>query len=169
MSGALGTRAPARARPRRGRAAADSSRGSCARRCAPAGSLPARRFHPRARSRASSASRAGVVEAYDQLVAEGYLAARQGAPTRVAEAAFRPPGGAGAGPAGAAPRFDFRPGAPDVALFPRARWLASLRRALRDAPDARFDYGDPRGAPELRDALAATWAGSAAWPASRRA
>ena len=31
---------------------------------------------------------------------------------------------------------------------------ASLRRALRDAPDARLDYGDPRGAPELRAALA---------------
>jgi GntR family transcriptional regulator/MocR family aminotransferase len=41
-----------------------------------------------------------------------------------------------------------------VALFPRAAWLASLRRGLRDAPDARFDYGDPRGAPELRLALA---------------
>ena len=52
------------------------------------------------------------------------------------------------------PRFDFRPGGPDVSLFPRAAWLASLRRALRDAPDARFDYGDPRGAPELRAALA---------------
>ena len=54
-----------------------------------------------------------------------------------------------------APRFDFRPGAPDVALFPRTRWLASLRHALREAPDARLDYGDPRGAPELRAALAA--------------
>jgi GntR family transcriptional regulator / MocR family aminotransferase len=40
-----------------------------------------------------------------------------------------------------------------VSLFPRAAWLGSLRRALRDAPDARLDYGDPRGAPELRKAL----------------
>ena len=39
-------------------------------------------------------------------------------------------------------------------LFPRGAWLASLRRALRDAPDVRLDYGDPRGAPELRRALA---------------
>src|SRR6185436_2133549 len=52
------------------------------------------------------------------------------------------------------PRFDFRPGGPDVSLFPRAAWLGSLRRALRDAPDSRLDYGDPRGAPELRVALA---------------
>ena len=53
-----------------------------------------------------------------------------------------------------APRFDFHPGAPDVALFPRAAWAAALRQALRDAPDARFGYGDPRGTPELRIALA---------------
>ena len=52
------------------------------------------------------------------------------------------------------PRFDFRPGGPDVSLFPRSAWLASLRRALGNAPDARLDYGDPRGAPELRRALA---------------
>src|SRR4051794_36313008 len=53
-----------------------------------------------------------------------------------------------------APRFDFRPGAPDVALFPRTAWATALRQALRDAPDARFSYSDPRGTPELRIALA---------------
>ena len=52
------------------------------------------------------------------------------------------------------PRFDFRPGAPDVALFPRTAWAAALRQGLRDAPDARFSYSDPRGTPELRQALA---------------
>ncbi len=99
-------------------------------------------------------SRGVVVEAYSQLVAEGYLVARPGGATRVALA---PSPGAAAVPAPAAerpPRFDFRPGGPDVSLFPRDAWLASLRRALRSAPDARLDYGDPRGAPELRSALA---------------
>ncbi len=96
-----------------------------------------------------------MVDAYAQLAAEGYLIARQGAPTRVSAAASPATGSVPAPRAAAAPRFDFRPGAPDVSLFPRAAWLASLRRALRDAPDARFDYGDPRGAPELRGALAA--------------
>jgi GntR family transcriptional regulator/MocR family aminotransferase len=100
-------------------------------------------------------SRGVVVEAYAQLVAEGYLVARQGGPTRVAAA----PAGARPAqqplPSERPPRYDFRPGGPDVSLFPRTAWLASLRRALRDAPDARFDYGDPRGAPELRSALAA--------------
>jgi GntR family transcriptional regulator/MocR family aminotransferase len=93
------------------------------------------------------------MEAYAQLAAEGYLVSRQGAPTRVAARAAtttttalpdEPP----------APRFDFRPGAPDVALFPRTAWATALRQALRDAPDARFSYSDPRGTPELRIALA---------------
>ncbi len=99
-------------------------------------------------------SRGVVVEAYAQLTAEGYLVARQGAPTRVSEAATPGPGATPAAAGERPPRYDFRTGRPDVSLFPRNAWLASLRRALRDAPDARLDYGDPRGAPELRGALA---------------
>jgi GntR family transcriptional regulator / MocR family aminotransferase len=109
----------------------------------------------RALARDLDVSRGVVVDAYAQLAAEGYLVARHGAPTRVSEAGARP---ADSGPRLAderPPRFDFRPGAPDVSLFPRQSWAASLRRGLRDAPDARLDYGDPRGAPELRRALAA--------------
>jgi GntR family transcriptional regulator / MocR family aminotransferase len=117
---------------------------------APGTALPS----TRALARELGVSRGVVVEAYDQLAAEGYVTARQGAPTRVAEAAFRASATAPEPAAERPPRFDFRPGAPDVALFPRTRWIASLRRALRDAPDARLDYGDPRGAPELRAALA---------------
>jgi GntR family transcriptional regulator / MocR family aminotransferase len=108
----------------------------------------------RSLARELAVSRGVVVDAYAQLAAEGYLVARQGAPTRVSEAASPAPGGPGAAAAEQPPRFDFRPGGPDVSLFPRAAWLASLRRALREAPDARLDYGDPRGAPELRLALA---------------
>ena len=117
---------------------------------APGTALPS----TRALARDLGVSRGVVVEAYDQLVAEGYLASRQGAPTRVADAACQPAGAAPEPAAERAARYDFRPGAPDVALFPRTRWVASLRRALLDAPDARLDYGDPRGAPELRAALA---------------
>ncbi len=119
-------------------------------RLAPGSALPS----TRGLAEELSVSRGVVVEAYSQLVAEGYLVARQGSPTRVAgaAAAAAAPGAPAPAP-GRAPRYDFRPGAPDVSLFPRAAWLASLRRALRDAPDARFDYGDPRGAPELRTAL----------------
>jgi GntR family transcriptional regulator / MocR family aminotransferase len=119
-------------------------------RLAPGSALPS----SRGLARELGVSRGVIVEAYSQLVAEGYLVARPGGATRVALAASP---GARALPAPAAerpPRFDFRPGGPDVSLFPRDVWLASLRRALRAAPDVRLDYGDPRGAPELRVALA---------------
>jgi GntR family transcriptional regulator / MocR family aminotransferase len=99
-------------------------------------------------------SRGVVVEAYAQLAAEGYLVTRQGGQTRVAPMAARQAPPEARLPDPRPPRFDFRPGGPDVSLFPRAAWLASIRRALRDAPDSRLDYGDPRGAPELRRALA---------------
>jgi GntR family transcriptional regulator / MocR family aminotransferase len=108
----------------------------------------------RALARELGVSRGVVVEAYAQLAAEGYLVSRQGAPTRVSEAASPGPGKTPAPASERPPRFDFRTGRPDVSLFPRGVWLASLRRALRDAPDVRLDYGDPRGAPELRAALA---------------
>jgi GntR family transcriptional regulator / MocR family aminotransferase len=119
-------------------------------RLAPGTALPS----SRGLARELGISRGVVVEAYAQLAAEGYLVAQQGAATRVAEAASPAAGPPDEPPAERAPRWDFRPGGPDVSLFPRRAWLASLRRALRDAPDVRLDYGDPRGAPELRDALA---------------
>jgi GntR family transcriptional regulator / MocR family aminotransferase len=119
-------------------------------RLAPGVALPS----TRALARELGVSRGVVVDAYAQLSAEGYLLAHQGAPTRVADAAPAAPRAATTPAAERPPRYDFRTGGPDVSLFPRGAWLASLRRALRDAPDARLDYGDPRGAPELRRALA---------------
>jgi GntR family transcriptional regulator / MocR family aminotransferase len=119
-------------------------------RLGPGAALPS----SRALARELGVSRGVVVEAYAQLAAEGYLVARQGAPTRVSEAASPGPRATPVALGERPPRYDFRTGRPDVSLFPRGAWLASLRRALRDAPDARFDYGDPRGAPELRGALA---------------
>jgi GntR family transcriptional regulator / MocR family aminotransferase len=98
-------------------------------------------------------SRGLVVEAYSQLVAEGYLVTRAGGTTRVSDTAGFQAAATQLPAEPRAPRYDFRPGAPDVALFPRRAWLASLRRALAGAPQARFDYGDPRGARELRMTL----------------
>ena len=99
-------------------------------------------------------SRGLVVEAYAQLSAEGYLVTRAGGGTRVARVAGARASAAAPAAVPPAPRYDFRPGAPDVALFPMRAWLASVRRGLAGAPHARFDYGDPRGAPELRATLA---------------
>ncbi|MCM1973735.1 MULTISPECIES: PLP-dependent aminotransferase family protein [Streptomyces] len=98
-------------------------------------------------------SRNTVKAAYDQLVAEGYFTARQGSGTRVAELASP---GAGAVETAArvrAPKFDLRPGSPDVGAFPAAAWLRALRRAVATAPSLAYDYGDPRGRIELRTAL----------------
>jgi GntR family transcriptional regulator / MocR family aminotransferase len=100
-------------------------------------------------------ARGTVAEAYAQLVAEGYLRTSPGAPTRVAAGLEPPPRRAEAKPApDEPPRFDFRPGVPDVGAFPRAAWMRALRRALADAPDRALTGGDPRGRPELRAALA---------------
>jgi len=112
----------------------------------------------RALSAQLGVSRGVVVEAYAQLVAEGYLRSRQGAATVVAA---RPAGRAehdgprrrSAPPA--ALRYDFRPGVPDLSAFPRAAWLAAGARSLRALPDARLGYGDERGSIELREALSA--------------
>ena len=97
-----------------------------------------------------------VADCYSQLVAEGWLAARQGAGTWVAERAGPPPA-ASAAPASAQARrarYDLRTGVPDVSAFPRTAWLAAARRALLAAPARALGYGDPRGLPELRAALA---------------
>lgn len=98
-------------------------------------------------------SRGVVTSAYGQLAAEGYLESRQGAPVRVARgvrAQPRPPAPS------LLPRFtyDFSPGLPDLAGFPRDRWLRSLQRAWRETALDAVGYGDPRGVPELREALA---------------
>src|SRR6476469_8224000 len=95
-----------------------------------------------------------VAEAYTQLVAEGWLTARQGSGTRVAarpagatppapvsrasphhESAV-PPARVGRSTVDAggttAPRadavYDLRAGYPDVAAFPHAEWIAAARR-----------------------------------------
>jgi GntR family transcriptional regulator / MocR family aminotransferase len=101
-------------------------------------------------------ARSVVVEAYGQLVADGYLEARQGSGTRVrAEASPAPPGRVPARPdlaRGSIARFVN--GIPDQASFPRRAWLRHYRAALQALPDAGLVYAEPQGAPELRAALA---------------
>ncbi|HTU29465.1 MAG TPA: PLP-dependent aminotransferase family protein [Solirubrobacteraceae bacterium] len=95
-----------------------------------------------------------VVECYAQLQAEGYLTALPGARTQVASGAAVPEARADGAELARRPRFDFRPATPDPSLFPRRDWAAACRDTIRDAPDLAFGYGDPRGAFELRLALA---------------
>ena len=100
-------------------------------------------------------SRGVVVEAYAQLVAEGYLVSRTGGYTQVAHDGGPATTGEAAVPnTGPALAVDFRYGRPDVSQFPRAAWLRSLRRVLNEVPNDRLTYLDGRGAPELHQALA---------------
>src|SRR6266516_4001715 len=98
-----------------------------------------------------------VADAYGQLVAEGWLTARQGAGTRVA-ARTTPVAGHPTVPhpttAPGRRTYDLTPGRPDLAGFPRSGWLAAARRAITAAPSHELGYPDPRGLPGLRDALA---------------
>jgi GntR family transcriptional regulator/MocR family aminotransferase len=100
--------------------------------------------------------RNSVADAYAQLVAEGWLEARHGAGTWVAdrpEIRVDQPADRTEVEDGRV-RFDLRPGVPDLGSFPRSAWLAAARRALAVAPDDTLGYGDPRGLRVLREALA---------------
>src|SRR5271167_878941 len=127
----------------------------CLRDAVRSGRLAAHARLPATRALASDlgVSRRLVVDAYAQLLAEGYLVARRGAGTLVADAAGTA-SALTAEPRRHVPSFDFFPGYPDLASFPRQAWMRALRATLREAPDQAFGYPDARGAPELRRALA---------------
>ncbi|MFE4859270.1 PLP-dependent aminotransferase family protein [Streptomyces sp. NPDC056670] len=97
-----------------------------------------------------------VADAYAELVAEGWLTARQGSGTRVAQraAARQDRSHTHRLPARRKPTYNLMAGSPDLASFPRAEWLKAARRALTAAPHDAFGFGDPRGRVELRTVLA---------------
>src|SRR5258708_4965060 len=86
----------------------------------------------RALARDLGIARNTVAEAYGQLVAEGWLTARHGSGTWVAERAA--PGQQAvrrtAGPSAPATRYDLRPGTPDLSAFPRTAWPSPARPGL---------------------------------------
>ena len=97
-------------------------------------------------------ARSVVVDAYEQLAAEGYLDARQGSGTRVLPTTKPVP----ADPTlhAAAPHtVRLVGGLPDPALFPRAEWLRHYRWALSTVPNQRLGYPGPLGEASLREAL----------------
>lgn len=117
-------------------------------------------------------SRSTVLQAVDQLIAEGYAEAREGSGTFAAfarparrSAAARAGRKAG-GTDGAAPlrsrgfgplarhAVDCRTGLPDPRLFPWDRWERAAREARRHWGDELLGYGDPRGFGPLREEVA---------------
>jgi GntR family transcriptional regulator / MocR family aminotransferase len=122
-------------------------------------------------------SRGVVTEAYQRLTEEGHVAGRGRAGTVVVAvpapapapsadaialdrsagvAAFaNAPGNDVFDALRAAPALiDLSPGTPDLAAFPRGAWLRAERTVLNDLSPASFGYGDPRGAPAFRTAVA---------------
>jgi GntR family transcriptional regulator/MocR family aminotransferase len=115
-------------------------------------------------------SRTTVATAYDRLAAEGFLTARVGAGTFVADAArpARPPrrgtdlvprSGWAHGPqptsgTAAKPAYDFRVGIPDARLFPFDTWRRLVTAELRVGAHDLGTYADPAGHPPLREAIA---------------
>lgn len=125
-------------------------------------------------------SRGVVTESYRRLAEEGQLEGRRRGGTVVVAAPVPPP----AAPRGAAPeqgrdapgpralfagepdpetfdalraapaRIDLTPGRPDLSAFPRAAWLQAERAVLAELSAQDLGYGDPRGAPRLRRAVA---------------
>ena len=105
-------------------------------------------------------SRSVVVEAYQQLVAEGWLASSQRSGTwvshRLAPDLVAAPANPGRPTPPAPPivRWDLRIGGADVAGFPRREWLASMQTTLRRAGRQDLDYPPVAGHPVLREELA---------------
>jgi len=101
-------------------------------------------------------SRNVVLEAYDQLLAEGYIESRQGSYTRVTK---------GLKVLERSPKetdvvrnklvdytdlIDFKTGVPDANYFPRVVWGKLLKKACMELTDAQLGYSEPEGNYELR-------------------
>jgi GntR family transcriptional regulator / MocR family aminotransferase len=120
-------------------------------------------------------SRNTVLEAYGRLLSEGYLNSRVGSGTYVAqhfptgEQELRAPAVDGsprlsafgrrvAPPQAIVPRrdlpFDFRPGVPELRMFPMATWRRISARHARRLSASTAYYGDAAGTAVLRTAIA---------------
>jgi len=125
----------------------------------------------------NSISRTVVVQAYDQLIAEGFITGRRGSGTYVSEHLHATPSpapqrsapmrlshfglaatsiaGSGLSPIREARtlRYDFAYGRCSLEDFPLATWRRILLRRTRSAPLRSFDYGAAAGSPALREAI----------------
>ncbi|WP_020384759.1 PLP-dependent aminotransferase family protein [Kribbella catacumbae] len=98
-------------------------------------------------------ARGTVTAVYRQLVAEGYLEARHGSGTWIADVA--PPPAAAAKPSAPAPeRYRLGPGMPSLGAFPRSAWLSALRQGCAELTDVELGYPDPAGLLTTRTELA---------------
>jgi len=108
-------------------------------------------------------SRNVIVEAYEQLLAEGYIEGRHGSGTYVAEGIFMQHTRAEPSllfdpPVQSADvhndLIDFRHGIPALDLFPRKLWGELVKQVCIEVPDEHFGYGKPEGCSPFRIILA---------------
>lgn len=102
-----------------------------------------------------------VIEVYEQLIAEGFLATKQGSGTFVNDGAYfsgfeEKQSPIPTPPPSAAPKnsiLNFAIGTPDISLFPRGTWAKHLKQVCDYSPDSDFHYGNPDGDAELQAQL----------------
>lgn len=103
-------------------------------------------------------SRNTVSDAYEMLIAEGFVISSQGAPTRIAEGLCveKMPDPIPR----TAPHFarvfstNFRTGLPDLRQFPRFLWQQMLTKASEEMTPEHYGYTGAQGIPELRKEIA---------------
>jgi GntR family transcriptional regulator/MocR family aminotransferase len=106
-------------------------------------------------------SRNVIIEAYELLIAEGYIVSTPGSGTYVAEGVFlegiRLDTNIQTGPSVHSEfkteQIEFRSGIPDLQLLPRKTWSRLEHEICLDSPAAIFGYDLPEGRIELRGAL----------------
>lgn len=106
-------------------------------------------------------SRNVILEAYDLLIAEGYIDSRLGSGSYVADGAFLEGDTrrSSTNPTPVTRReetpdvIDFRSGVPALDLLPRKRWIQTESQICNDATMHMFGYDYPEGRLELRETL----------------
>jgi GntR family transcriptional regulator/MocR family aminotransferase len=105
-------------------------------------------------------SRNVILEAYDQLRAEGYIESRAGSYTSVCDnthyARYQQPEQKRQPkkPADRTVDISFKTGLPDLSLFPRTQWSRCLKEAVRRAVPDELAYYRPQGHTGFRQVLA---------------
>ena len=101
-------------------------------------------------------SRGTVVDAYEQLIAEGYLRSTVGSGTTAASGPGEAAASRSAPSIAPAPAVaDFEYGIPDLRSVPLADWRWALVEAIRRLRVADLGDGDPAGSMHLREVVAA--------------
>ncbi len=109
-------------------------------------------------SKGLNVSRSTVSDAYEMLIAEGFIISSQGAPTRITEGLcvekMTDPAYLAASHIERVFSSDFRTGLPDLRQFPRFLWQQLITKASEEMTPEHYGYTGAQGIPELRKEIA---------------